>query len=102
MIVAYPSKAEGFGLPVLEAMACGAAVMTAPRLSLPEVGGTAVEYAEPDADAIATCLRTLIDHPERRASLSQSGQLRAQQFTWDASAAAHLETYERAVAGVTV
>jgi glycosyltransferase involved in cell wall biosynthesis len=102
MIVAYPSKAEGFGLPVLEAMACGAAVMTAPRLSLPEVGGSAVEYAEPDADAIATCLRTLIDHPERRASLSQSGQLRAQQFTWDASAAAHLETYERAVAGVTV
>ena len=53
MIVAYPSKAEGFGLPVLEAMACGSAVMTARRLSLPEVGGDAVEYTEPDVDGIA-------------------------------------------------
>ena len=53
MVVAYPSKAEGFGLPVLEAMACGAAVLTARRLSLPEVGGDAVAYTEPDVDSIA-------------------------------------------------
>ena len=51
MVVAYPSKAEGFGLPVLEAMACGAAVLAARRLSLPEVGGDAVAYTEPDVDA---------------------------------------------------
>jgi glycosyltransferase involved in cell wall biosynthesis len=96
MIVAYPSKAEGFGLPVLEAMACGAAVMTARRLSLPEVGGNAVEYTEPDVDSIAATLRALIDDPERRRVLSESGKARAHEFTWPDSAAAHLRTYERA------
>ena len=48
-LVAYPSLGEGFGLPVLEAMACGAPVLTTRRLSLPEVGGDAVAYTEPDA-----------------------------------------------------
>ena len=47
-VVAYPSHGEGFGLPVLEAMACGAAVLTTQRLSLPEVGGDAVAYTEGD------------------------------------------------------
>jgi glycosyltransferase involved in cell wall biosynthesis len=100
MVVAYPSKAEGFGLPVLEAMACGAAVLTARRLSLPEVGGDAVAYTEPDADSIATALRALIDDPQRRAMLSRSGVARAQEFTWEASAAAHLATYARAAGAV--
>ena len=72
MVVAYPSKAEGFGLPVLEAMACGAAVLTARRLSLPEVGGDAVAYTEPDADSIGKALRELIDDEERREQLSPS------------------------------
>ena len=53
LVVAHPSQAEGFGLPVLEAMACGAPVLTTRALSLPEVGGDAVEYCEADADAIA-------------------------------------------------
>ena len=100
LVVAYPSKAEGFGLPVLEAMACGAAVLTARRLSLPEVGGDAVAYTEPDADSIATALRALIDDPQRRAMLSRSGVARAQEFTWEASAAAHLATYARAAGAV--
>ena len=103
MVVAYPSKAEGFGLPVLEAMACGAAVLTARRLSLPEVGGDAVAYTEPDADGIATALRALIDDPERRRVLSPvAASARAREFTWEASAAAHLATYARAAGAVTV
>ena len=100
MVVAYPSKAEGFGLPVLEAMACGAAVLTARRLSLPEVGGDAVAYTEPDADSIGEALRELIDDPERREQLSRRGVERAREFTWEASAAAHLATYARAAGAV--
>ena len=76
LVVAYPSKAEGFGLPVLEAMACGAAVLTARRLSLPEVGGDAVDYTEPDADAHRDVVARLIDDPERRARLSRVGRRR--------------------------
>ena len=100
LVVAYPSKAEGFGLPVLEAMACGAAVLTVPRLSLPEVGGDAVAYTEPDAESIGDALRDLIDDSERRAMLSRLGVERSREFTWEASAAAHLETYARAAGAV--
>ena len=96
LLVAYPSRGEGFGLPVLEAMACGAAVLTTQRTSLPEVGGEAVAYTEPDADSIRVALRALIDDPERRAALGVLGYARAQEFTWAASAAAHLASYKRA------
>jgi glycosyltransferase involved in cell wall biosynthesis len=93
---------EGFGLPVLEAMSCGAAVLAVRRLSLPEVGGDAVAYTEPDTDSIAESLRALILDPVRRAALSNAGKERAKEFPWEASAQAHLETYRRAAAGVTV
>ena len=96
VVVAAPSRGEGFGLPVLEAMACGAPVLTTYRASLPEVGGNAVAYTEPDADSIAVALRALLDDPERRAALSAAGYARAQDFTWEASAAAHVASYKRA------
>ncbi|MFG1823150.1 glycosyltransferase family 4 protein [Microbispora bryophytorum] len=97
LVVASPSRCEGFGLPVLEAMACGAPVLTTHRASLPEVGGDAVVYTEPDADSIARALRALLESPERRESLAQAGVTRSREFTWRHSAEAHLVAYQRAV-----
>lgn len=97
MLVAYPSHGEGFGLPVLEAMACGAPVLTTQRLSLPEVGGDAVAYTEPDSDAIAVALTSLLDDPDRRAVLGEAGHQRSLEFTWAHSAEAHLASYARAL-----
>ena len=96
VVVAAPSRGEGFGLPVLEAMACGAPVLTTYRASLPEVGGDAVAYTEPDADSIATALRALLGDPDRRTALGEAGYARAQDFTWAASASAHVACYKRA------
>jgi glycosyltransferase involved in cell wall biosynthesis len=96
LVVAAPSRGEGFGLPVLEAMACGAPVLTTYRTSLPEVGGDAVAYTEPEAGSIAVALRALLDDPERRAALGAAGYARAQDFTWAASASAHVASYKRA------
>jgi glycosyltransferase involved in cell wall biosynthesis len=95
-LVAYPSLGEGFGLPVLEAMACGACVLTTSRLSLPEVGGDAVAYCGIGAGDIATGLAELLDDPARRSVLSTAAQQRSKDFTWAASAAAHREVYQRA------
>ncbi|HWO63821.1 MAG TPA: glycosyltransferase family 1 protein [Umezawaea sp.] len=95
-LVAYPSLGEGFGLPVLEAMACGAAVLTTRRLSLPEVGGDAVAYCGVGAGDIAAGITGLLDDPARRADLAADAQVRAKSFTWSTSAARHRLAYSRA------
>lgn len=95
-VLAYPSLGEGFGLPVLEAMACGATVLTTRRLSLPEVGGDAVAYCETDVDSIAGGLRALLDDPGHRGALATAAVARAADFTWAHAARTHLEAYEQA------
>ena len=95
-VVAFPSHGEGFGLPVLEAMACAAPVLTTHRLSLPEVGGDAVAYTEPGADDIAAALSSLLDDAARRRQLADAALTRAREFTWAVSAEAHLASYARA------
>ncbi len=99
-VVAYPSLGEGFGLPVLEAMACGATVITTGLLSLPEVGGEAVAYCAADDASIAQSLRQLLLDPERRIALGRAAVARAATFTWAASARAHIEVYASAAARV--
>jgi glycosyltransferase involved in cell wall biosynthesis len=82
-VFCYPSLGEGFGLPVLEAMAAGAPVVTSNVSSLPDVGGAAVEYVDPnDAASIAAGLRRVLCDDSRRAQLSRDGLARAAEFSW--------------------
>jgi glycosyltransferase involved in cell wall biosynthesis len=98
LVAAYPSHGEGFGLPILEAMACGAPVLTTPRLSLPEVGGDAVAYTGESPEEIARDLGSLLDDEGRRLALAKAGADRAKEFTWASSAEVHLAAWAR-VAG---
>lgn len=95
-IFVYPSFYEGFGLPVLEAMACGAPVITSNVSSLPEVAGDAAVQVDPSrADDLAEAIRTLLESPDKCASLRQVGLERAQRFTWDKCAQETLDVYKR-------
>ncbi len=96
-VLAYPALGEGFGLPVLEAMACGATVLTTRELSLPEVGGDAVAYCGTGAGDIAEGLVTLLGDEGRRRELSRAALARAREFTWERSAATHAAAYRAAV-----
>lgn len=90
----FPSLYEGFGMPVLEAMACGAPVVTSNRSSLLEVAGTAAELVNPeDAPQLARAMVRLLDDPSYRDTLRQQGFARIRRFSWDAAAAQVMGVY---------
>jgi glycosyltransferase involved in cell wall biosynthesis len=93
-VFAYPAFAEGFGMPVLEAMASGVPVITSNTTSLPEVTGQAAMLVSPDSveEMLAALQRVLAD-AGLRASLAQAGVVQAKKFTWDASAAMLLASF---------
>jgi glycosyltransferase involved in cell wall biosynthesis len=96
----YPSVYEGFGLPPLEAMRCGTAVVAGNRTSLPEVVGDAGLLVNPfDVEEIAAAIARLIDDKDLRATLSERGLARATQFDWRETARLTLEVYNRATGG---
>jgi glycosyltransferase involved in cell wall biosynthesis len=94
----YPSLYEGFGLPVLEAMAAGAATITSNVTSLPEVGGEAAYYVNPlDEASIAAALHWVEDDYQRQA-LQERCRHQAQRFSWETTAKTVYQAYEQALA----
>ena len=94
-VFAFPSLYEGFGLPLLEAMACGAAVVASNSSSLPEVVGDAGVLVEPtDASALADAIGALLDDPARRAELGRAAVTRARLFSWRQMAEATVNVYD--------
>jgi len=98
-VLVYPSLYEGFGLPVLEAMARGTPVVATRASSVPEVLGDAGVLLEPDdAAGWVASLDAIIGQPERRAALAEAGRTRAAAFTWERTARETYEVYLAALA----
>ncbi len=96
----YPSLFEGFGLPVLEAMACGTPTITSATSSLPEVAGDAALLVDPDdTRALAACIGRVLAEPELAAAMRSAGLSQASRFSWGRTAAETAAVYRAALGG---
>jgi glycosyltransferase involved in cell wall biosynthesis len=94
-----PSSYEGFGLPMLEAMQLGTPVISARASSLPEVGGDAAAYVDPDDDAaLARVIRRVLDEDSLHAEMRAAGLAQSARFSWDETARQTLAAFDDAIA----
>jgi glycosyltransferase involved in cell wall biosynthesis len=97
-LFAFPSLYEGFGLPVLEAMACGTPVITSTAASLPEVGGKAAVLVPPnDTDRIAHEMERVLDDSQLRTEMRAAGRIQASRFNWRSMTDKTVAAYARAL-----
>jgi glycosyltransferase involved in cell wall biosynthesis len=97
-VFAYPSIYEGFGLPVVEAMACGVPVITSRVASMPEVAGEAAELIDPySEDEIFTALKAVLSDSFRQSQMRQRGLERAGLFDWRRTAMQTLDVYRKSL-----
>ena len=99
-VLCYPSLDEGFGLPILEAFAAGAAVITSATSSMPEVAGDAAEYCDPhDIDSLTAAFARLLGDDARRARFVRAGSMRLTHFSWRRSAEQMRDVFQRSLRG---
>lgn len=95
-LLVFPSVYEGFGFPVLEAMALGVPVVSSRATALPEVGGDAAVYFDPySMEDMAAAIERVLDSPTLQVELREKGIKRAAKFTWEECARKHLDVYRR-------
>ena len=99
-VLGFPSRSEGFGLPILDAFVCGSPVLTGNRTSLPEVAGDAAVLIDPDdADDLADGLRRVLSDEALRRDLRARGFARIKHFTWERTADTVAGVFERVAGG---
>ncbi len=97
-LFAFPSLYEGFGIPILEAMACGTPVITSNVSSMPEVAGDAAKLVDPlDVEDIKEAIKSLLENEDEREALTKKGLKRASEFSWEKCARETLEVYRSTV-----